>query len=123
MNGQLENILTAKWTYDSKPSDIRKSYDGCYTVKDNLSEEKYLQFQFGITPAYFITKATFYKGADIVNNFYSFTKPENNTLILSPFKDTPDFETVIYQVCMPGENGSYYRAAIIVEFENTAQSV
>ena len=95
MNGQLENILTAKWTYDSEPSDIRESYDGCYTVIDNLSEEKYLQFQFGTTPDYFITKTTFYKGEDIVNNFYSFTKPENSTLILYPFNDTPDFETVI----------------------------
>ena len=47
----------------------------------------------------------------------------NNTLILYPFKDTPDFETVIYQVCMPGKNRSYYRGAIIVEFENTEQSL
>ena len=70
------------------------------------SPEKKLQFSFNTTPDYFITKATFYKEWKTLKTVYGFTKPDGEYLTLYPFNEEDDFDTVLYRVCMPGENQS-----------------
>ena len=112
-------IINANWYNAEGTKTALTGDDDIYIIRGTNNEKEHAAFEFESPSRYFITKAVYYKDADITDTEYGFSWPVDGSLVLYPYKNTDKaFDTIIFYVCMVDEDGSYHKKSIIMDFQS-----
>lgn len=120
-------IINANWYNAEGTKTALTGDDDIYIIRGTNNEKEHAAFEFESPSRYFITKAVYYKDADITDTEYGFSWPVDGSLVLYPYKNIDNnteentdkaFDTIIFYVCMVDEDGSYHKKSIIMDFQS-----